>query len=47
MNDTKELDNLNPSGFKSSVEQTEIRLIDVTKMIPIVVNENPPSAFTT
>lgn len=39
MNDTKEQVKLNPSGFKDSIGQTEIVIVDVTKMTP----QNPPS----
>jgi len=38
---TDNKDNLSPSGFKESIEQTEIILIDVTKMTV----QNPPSAL--
>lgn len=41
MNNTITEITLNPCGFKDSIEQTEIRLIDVTKMVP----QNPPSAL--
>ena len=39
MKDTKEQIKLNPSGFLDSVCEVEIKVIDVTKMIP----QNPPS----
>jgi hypothetical protein len=35
MNNTITEITLNPCGFKESIGQTEIRLVDVTKMIPI------------
>ncbi len=39
MNDTNKQDKLNPSGFKESITQTDVILIDVCKMIV----QNPPS----
>lgn len=40
MNDIIEQSKLNPSGFKDSVSQTEIKVIDVNSMIP----QGAPSA---
>jgi hypothetical protein len=34
MNDTEQQVKLNPSGFLDSIFEVEIKVIDVTKMIP-------------
>lgn len=34
---------INPSGFLDSIEQVEIKIIDVNKMVPTPIVQNPPS----